>query len=87
MITSFNFAANENILNTAVKDVAELVDGVDLYILVVTQAVDLGTVHVVVCVKVILGHVSVFHRLPQTVISDHPAVTTFTALDFTLLLQ
>ena len=35
-----------DILDPAVKDVAELVDGVDLHVFVVTQPIQLGAVHV-----------------------------------------
>ena len=60
-----------NVLHTALEDVAELVDGIDLHILVVAKPVDLGTVYIVVGVQIVLGDVPFFHGLPQPVIFYH----------------
>ena len=60
-----------DILHAAVENIAQLVDGIDLYILVLTEPVDLRTVDIVVGVQVVLCDTAFFHGLPQSVISDH----------------
>ena len=60
-----------DILDAAVQDVAELINGVDLYILIVPQPVELGAVYVVMGVQVILGNAPLLHGLPQTVVFYH----------------
>lgn len=53
-----------NVFYTAPEDVAKFIDGVDLDILVMTQAVELRAIHVVMGVKVILGYTTQLHGLP-----------------------
>jgi hypothetical protein len=60
-----------DVLHTAVQDVAESVDGVDLHIFVLAEPVELGAVDVMVGVQVILGNTALFHGFPKSIIFDH----------------
>lgn len=53
-----------NVLYATVENVAELVDCVYFHILVFAEPVDLGTVHVVGRVKIILADALFMHRFP-----------------------
>lgn len=74
-----------DILHPALEDVAQLVDGVGLHVLVVTQAVELGAVDVIVGVEVILGDAFGFHGEPEAVIFDHAGSLLRRILDFSTL--
>lgn len=74
-----------DVLNTALQDVAEPIDGIDLNILVLPKPVDLGSVYVEVRVQIILRDAPLLHSLPQTVIFYHPRYPQ--SLDFSLLSQ
>ena len=60
-----------NVLNPALQDVAELVDGVDLHVLIVPEPVELGAVYIIMGIKIILGNTPLLHGLPQTVVCYH----------------
>jgi hypothetical protein len=53
-----------DILDAAVQNVAETVDGVDLHVPVLAEPVQLGAVDVVVGVQGILGYAALLHRFP-----------------------
>ena len=53
-----------NVLHTAVQNVAELVNGVDLNILVVAKPVDLCPIYIEMGIQIILGDTPVLHGLP-----------------------
>ena len=53
-----------DILDPAMEDVAQTVDGVGLNIFVLAEAVKLGAVDVVVGVQGILGYAALLHRFP-----------------------
>ena len=60
-----------NVLDAALQDVAELVDGVDLHVLIVPEPIELGAVYIVMGIKIILGNALLLHGLPQTVVCYH----------------
>ena len=60
-----------NILDFALKNIAKLIDGIDFYILIMSQAVDLGTIHIIVGVQIVLRDALLPHGFPKTIISDH----------------
>ena len=60
-----------DIFHTAAEDIAELIDGIDFYILIMAKSVELRPVDVMVGVEVILGNTAAFHGLPQTVVANH----------------
>ena len=68
-----------NVLDAALQDVAELVDGIDLHVLIVPETVELGAVYIIMSVKIILGNTPLLHGLPQTVVCYHfhPPVALF----------
>ena len=68
-----------DVLNPALQDVAELVNGVDLHVLIVPEPVELGAVYIIMSVKIILGNALLLHGLPQTVVCYHfhPPVALF----------
>ena len=68
-----------NVLDAALQDVAELVDGIDLHVLIVPEPVELGAVYIIMSVKIILGNALLLHGLPQTVVCYHfyPPVALF----------
>ena len=68
-----------NVLDATLQDVAELVNGVDLHVLIVPEPVELGAVYIIMSVKIILGNALLLHGLPQTVVCYHihPPVTSF----------
>ena len=70
-----------NIFHRAIKNVAETVDGVDLYILIAAKPIQLRAIYIVVGVQIVLGEAPFFHSLPQTVISDQCGPPTF-LIDF-----
>ena len=60
-----------NVLNPALQDVAELVDGIDLHVFVAPEPVELGAVYIIMGIKIILGNTPLLHGLPQTVVCYH----------------
>ena len=60
-----------NVLDAALENVAELVDGVDLHVFVVPEPVELGAVYIIMGIKIILGNTPLLHGLPQTVVLYH----------------
>ena len=68
-----------NVFNPALQDVAELVDGIDLHVLIVPEPIELGAVYIIMGIKIILGNTPLLHGLPQTVVCYHfhPPVTSF----------
>ena len=60
-----------NILHTAVENIAELINGINLHILIPAEAVKLGAVDIMVGIQVVLTDAALFHGLPQAVIFDH----------------
>ena len=68
-----------NVLDAALQDVAELVDGIDLHVLIVPEPVELGAVYIIMGIKVILRNAPLLHGLPQTVVCYHfhPPVALF----------
>ena len=60
-----------DVLDAALQDVAELVDGIDLHVLIVPEPVELGTVYIIMGIKIILGNTPLLHGLPQTVVFYH----------------
>ena len=69
-------------LYTALQNIAESVDGVNLYILILPKAIDLGAVDVVVSIQVILGNALFLHRLPETIIFNHNTTPPKSCLTF-----
>ena len=57
-----------DVLDAALQDVAELVDGIDLHVLIVPEPVELGAVYIIMGIKIILGNTPLLHGLPQTVV-------------------
>ena len=53
-----------NVLHTAVQNVAELINGVDLHMVVVAKPVDLCPIYIEMGIQVILGDTPVLHGLP-----------------------
>ena len=68
-----------NVLDAALQDVAELVDGVDFHVLIVPEPIELGAVYIIMGIKIILGNTPLLHGLPQTVVCYHfhPPVALF----------
>ena len=69
-----------DVFDTALQDVAELVDGIDLHVLIVPEPIELGTVYIIMGIKIILGNTPLLHGLPQTVVFYHfdsPPVPSF----------
>jgi len=68
-----------NVLDAALQDVAELVDGIDLHVLIVPEPIELGAVYIIMGIKIILGNTPLLHGLPQTVVCYHfhPPVALF----------
>ena len=68
-----------DVLNPALQDVAELVDGIDLHVLIVPEPIELGAVYIIMGIKIILGNTPLLHGLPQTVVCYHfhPPVALF----------
>ena len=60
-----------DILHTAVENIAELINGINLHILILTEAVQLSAVDIMVGIQVVLTDAALLHGLPQTVIFDH----------------
>ena len=60
-----------DVLDAALQDVAELVDGIDLHVLVVPEPIELGAVYIVMGIKIVLRNTPLFHGLPQTVVLYH----------------
>ena len=65
-----------NVFHAAVQDVAKPVDGVGFYILIMPKSVQLGAVYIIMSIEGVLRNAPFFHRLPQTVILNHPAFTS-----------
>jgi hypothetical protein len=53
-----------DILDPAMEDVAQAVDGVGLHVFILAEPVKLGAVDVVVGVQGILGYAALLHRFP-----------------------
>ena len=53
-----------DVLHPAAEDVAKLIDGVDLYILILTKAVDLRPIYIMMGIQIVLGDAPCFHGLP-----------------------
>ena len=69
-----------DVLDAALQDVAELVDGIDLHVLIAPEPVELGAVYIIMGIKIILGNTPLLHGLPQTVVFYHfdsPPVPSF----------
>ena len=60
-----------NVLDAALQDVAELVDGIDLHVLIVPEPIELGAVYIIMGIKIILGNTPLLHGLPQAVVLYH----------------
>ena len=60
-----------DVFNPALQDVAELVNGIDLHVFIMPEPVELGTVYIIISVKIILGNTPLLHGLPQTVVLYH----------------
>ena len=60
-----------DVLDAALEDVAEFVDGIDLHVLIVPEPVELGTVYIIMGIKIILGNTPLLHGLPQAVVLYH----------------
>ena len=60
-----------NVFNPALQDVAEIVDGIDLHVLVVPEPVELGAVYIIMGIKIVLGNTPLLHGLPQAVVLYH----------------
>ena len=73
----------QNILNPALQNIAKLVYSIDLHILIVAQAIELGAVHIIVSIEVILRDPFFLHSFPQAVICDQNI--SLPNLDFLLL--
>ena len=67
-----------DVFNAALQNIAELVNGVDLDILIIPKPVELGAVYVVMGVQIILGNAPLLHGLPQTVVFYHICVSSTT---------
>lgn len=62
-----------NVLDAALQDVAELVNGVDLHVLIVPEPIELGAVYIIMGIKIILGNTRCFmvcHRRSYVIISS-----------------
>ena len=53
-----------DIFHTALEDIAQAIDGVHFHILILTQAIYLGTVDIMVGIQIVLCNSAVFHCLP-----------------------
>ena len=53
-----------NVLDAALQDVAEFVDGVDLHVLIVPEPIELGAVYIIMGIKIVLGNAPLLHGLP-----------------------
>ena len=60
-----------DVFDAALEDVAELVDGVDLHVLIVPEPIELGAVYIIMGIKIILGNTPLLHGLPQAVVLYH----------------
>lgn len=61
----------QDILHTAVENIAELINGINLHILILTEAVQLSSVDIMMGIQVVLTDAALLHGLPQAVIFDH----------------
>ena len=64
-----------DIFNIAMQNVAESVDRIGFYVAVLFQPVDLGTIHIMMRIKIILRDPLFFHCLPQSVVFYHRTLT------------
>ena len=60
-----------DVLDAALQDVAELVDGIDLHVFIVPEPIELGAVYIIMGIKIVLGNAPLLHGLPQTVVLYH----------------
>ena len=60
-----------DVLDAALQDVAELVDGIDLHVFIVPEPIELGAVYIIMGIKIILRNAPLLHGLPQTVVLYH----------------
>jgi hypothetical protein len=69
-----------DVFHAAFQNIAQSVNGVDLYVAVMAQTVELCTVYIVTRIQIVLRHTFFLHRFPESVVLYH-AHTAF-ALDF-----
>lgn len=53
-----------NVFDITFQNITQTINGVDFYIAVVLQSVDLGTVDIVMSVQVVLRYTPIFHCAP-----------------------
>ena len=73
-----------DIFHGALENIAQLVNGIDFHIFILAQSVNLGSVHIMVGVQVILREPLGFHGFPKSIIFYHNNTLFFLA--FSLLL-
>ena len=64
-----------DILDFALQNITQPVDGVGFDVPVLAEPVQLGTIDVVVGIQVVLGHPALLHGFPQSVIFDHASTS------------
>ena len=60
-----------DILNPCVKDIAELIDGVQRYKLIVSEFMDRLPAEPIICIEPVLADPLFFHCIPQIVVFYH----------------
>lgn len=68
----------------AFQNVAEFVNCVYFYVLIMAQTMNLGAVDIVMRVQIILRDTALLHRFPKTIVPNHN-IPSRIALDFFLL--
>ena len=67
----------QNVLDPAIQDLAQCVDGVGVYVFVFAEAIQLPVADAVFVDQLILGDSFYLHCGPKTVKNDHGAYPTF----------
>ena len=64
-----------NIFYAAIQDIAQFIYGIYFYILIMAKSVQLGTVHMITSVQIILGDSLRLHCFPQLVVFYHSGIS------------
>ena len=54
-----------DVLDAALEDVAELVDGIDLHVLIVPEPIELGAVYIIMGIKIVFGKMKVSQKVSK----------------------
>ena len=60
-----------DIFNFAVQDIAQFVNRVGFDVFILPQSIQLRTIDIMFRVQIVLGYISVLHRLPKSIIPNH----------------